>query len=69
MVADAEVALQTKDFGIADIGPVEERAEEEKGENRQYSVGSSVTSLPVEGDCSTYLVSSFHRICQVSFLA
>jgi hypothetical protein len=40
-VGDAEVALEADDFGIANIGAVEEGAEEEEGEDGEDSVAVS----------------------------
>jgi hypothetical protein len=37
-VGNSEVALEADDFGVADVGAVEERTEEEQGEHGEDSV-------------------------------
>jgi hypothetical protein len=69
-VGDAEIALEADGFGVADVGAVEEGAEEEKRQDREDSVlvsGPLLFVLCSSGYHCAYLVSVFQRMRCVNF--
>lgn len=64
MVSDTSIGFEAEDFSIANVGPVEERAQKQEGENRQNSFTLLVSRQHIERN--TYLISILKSIFLIS---